>query len=104
MATSAAASAREILTGLHEVMAIFGQLNLLYEYDCEKRFQRSLTPQEVLDKSLHLDGLPDGSGHRPMVFRAVSLLTSLLRMHPSRASESYLEQFAASLERQRKSS
>lgn len=85
--------------GLHEaLMSVFGQLNLLYEYDCENQFHRALTPQEVSERSLRLDAAPDASGHRPLVFRAVSLVRAILRVRPSIEDESYIEQFAASLE------
>src|SRR4030095_808729 len=85
--------------GLGEIfLSIFGQLNLLYEYDCEKQFKRTLTPEESRDRTLRLDAAPNSSGHRPLVFRAVSLVRSILRLRPELEDDSYIEQFAASLE------
>jgi tetratricopeptide (TPR) repeat protein len=85
--------------GLGEIVhSIYGQLGLLYAYDCENRLNRALTPEELSERSLRLDPSPDASGHRPLVFRAISLLRSIQRMHPGLGEDSYLEQFAASIE------
>lgn len=85
--------------GLGEILhSLFGQFSLLYEYDCENQFARALTVKEVEDRSVRLDPTPDVSGHRPLIFRAVKLVKSILKIDPSLESESYIDEFAKSLE------
>jgi tetratricopeptide (TPR) repeat protein len=85
--------------GLPEIlMAVFGTLNSMYVYDCEKQFNRPPTPDELRDRSLLLNAAPDASGHRPLVFRAVALVQSILRKHPELDTTRYIDKFAESLE------
>ena len=85
--------------GLDEILqSIFGQLDLLYEYDCERQFGRSLTSDEQRHRSLVLDSAPDATGHRPLVFRALSLVRSILRIRPELDTTTFIDEYAASLE------
>jgi hypothetical protein len=86
--------------GLGEVfLALSMQLRALYAYDCAQQLSRPLTLKEVEDLSVTLDATPDASGHRPLVFRLVRLLQSILREHPELEDSSYIDDFAASIER-----
>ena len=60
--------------------------------------QGLLEPLERQDLSVQIDGSPDETGHRPLVFRAVDLVRSLLRRKPELASIDYYDRFAATLE------
>lgn len=79
-------------------LAFYSLLNRLYSYDCERQFHRTVTPRDLLDHPLVLDSTPDETGHRPLVFRAVSLVKSILSTRPDIEDSTYIDKFAASLE------
>jgi hypothetical protein len=79
-------------------LALSTQLRHLYAYDAERQLQRRVTAEEKEHLSVVLDGRPDKSGHRPLVFRAVSLVRSLLRRIPELGDIDYYDRFSASLE------
>jgi len=84
--------------GVAELLhAIYGQLDMLYWYDCEKQTKRAVSEEERRDRSVKLDPAADVSGHRPLTFRAVDLVRSILKIHPDLESDTYIEQFAASI-------
>lgn len=79
-------------------LAFYSLLNRLYSYDCQRQFHRTVSPSDLLDHPLVLDATPDETGHRPLVFRAVSLVKSILRTRPDIEDSTYIDRFAASLE------
>jgi hypothetical protein len=86
--------------GLGEVfLALRMQLRLLYAYDFARQLHRPPTSDEARDCSVKLDATPDASGHRPLVFRAVRFVQSILREHPDLEDPSYIDDFAAAIER-----
>ena len=79
-------------------LAMSIQLRSLYAYEVRRQRGRTPTDQERQDLSVRIDGSPDETGHRPLVFRAVNLVRSLLRRKPELASIDYYDRFAATLE------
>jgi len=79
------------------LLAFYSILNRLYQYDCQQQFHRTVIPKDLLDHPVVLDAAPDATGHRPLVFRAVSLVKSILRMRPDLEDSRYINEFEASL-------
>lgn len=85
--------------GLPEILrATAATLSSIYAYDCEEQFHRLPTSDELRDRSLLLNPAPDASGHRPLVFRAVALVQSILRKRSDLESTEFIDKFAASLD------
>jgi hypothetical protein len=85
--------------GVNELfLALSMQLRDLYAYSAQRQLHRGLTPDERQDLSILLDGSPDPTGHRPLIFRAVHLVQSLLTRIPELDTTGYYDEFAAALE------